>query len=232
MNKFLTKQYKYLIYVRIVYMKRFLVYLRKIREMSARKKSYAIAFLLMGSVLLWAFLSAGFLTDGFSRSNIKSGNNRQELEVSSMILTETKEDKKFWEIYGETGIYNSDEKIALLKNVIGNFYKDNEVAMSFESSQGTYNEEKNQIILYDKTYIVLKDGITLNADRLVWSGSDKDIVATGNIKINKNGEMTALGDEVIISPNYNHFKLKGKTTSKIFDKNNKNSKKKKGLLFK
>lgn len=212
-------------------MKRFFVYLRKIKEMSARKKAYAIAFLIMGFILLWAFLSAGFLTNGFSRSNIKIGNDRQELEVSSMILTETKEDKKFWEIYGETGVYNSDEKIALLKNVIGNFYKDNEVAMSFESSQGTYNEEKNQIILYNNTYIVLKDGITLNADRLVWSGSDKEIVATGNIKINKSGELTALGDEVIIDPDYSHFKLKGKTTSKIYDKNNNNKTKKKGLLF-
>ena len=212
-------------------MKRFFVYLRKIKEMSARKKAYAIAFLIMGFILLWAFLSAGFLTNGFSRSNIKIGNDRQELEVSSMILTETKEDKKFWEIYGETGVYNSDEKIALLKNVIGNFYKDNEVAMSFESSQGTYNEEKNQIILYNNTYIVLKDGITLNADRLVWSGSDKEIVASGNIKINKSGELTALGDEVIIDPDYSHFKLKGKTTSKIYDKNNNNKTKKKGLLF-
>jgi len=212
-------------------MKRFFVYLRKIKNMSARKKAYAIAFLILGFILIWAFLSAGFLTNGFSRSNIKLGKDRQDLEVSSMILTETKEDKKFWEIYGESGVYNSDEKIALLKNVIGNFYKDNEVAMSFESSQGTYNEEKSQIILYNNTYIVLKDGITLNADRLVWSGSDKDIVATGNIKINKNGELTAFGDEVIISPNYTHFKLKGKTISKIFDKNNSKKTEKKGFLF-
>ncbi|MBR1680814.1 LPS export ABC transporter periplasmic protein LptC, partial [bacterium] len=150
--------------------------------MSARKKAYAIAFFILALILLWAFLSAGFLTTGFSRSQVKTGKNRQEVEVSSMILTETKEDKKFWEIYGETGTYNSDEKIAMFKNVIGNFYdKNNEVAMSFESSQGTYNEEKNQIILYNETFIVIKGGISLKADRLVWSGSDKDIIATGNI---------------------------------------------------
>lgn len=206
--------------------------------MSPRKKAYAIAFLIMAMILLWAFLSAGFLTNGFSRSSIKKGNDRQELEVESMILTETKEDTKYWEIYGETGIYKSDEKIALLKNVIGNFYKNNEVTMSFESSQGTYNEEKNQIILYNETYIVMKDGVTLNADRLIWSGSDKPIVATGNIKVNKHNEFVALGDEIIISPDYNNFKLKGKhnkTNSKLFDKNNvneKNNKKdKKGILF-
>lgn len=213
-------------------MKRFLVYLRKIREMSARKKAYAIAFFILALILLWAFLSAGFLTTGFSRSQVKTGKNRQEVEVSSMILTETKEDKKFWEIYGETGTYNSDEKIAMLKNVIGNFYdKNNEVAMSFESSQGTYNEEKNQIILYNETFIVIKGGISLKADRLVWSGSDKDIIATGNIQINKNGELTAVGNEIVIKPDYNHFTLKGKTVSKIFDKRNSSKNKTKGILF-
>ncbi len=219
--------------------KRFFLYLRKIKEMSPRKKAYAIAFLIMAFILLWAFLSAGFLTNGFSRSNIKTGDDRQELEVSSMILTETKEDTKFWEIYGETGTYNSDEKVALLKNVVGNFYKDNEVAMSFESSMGTYNEEKNQIILYDNTYVVMKDGVSLNADRLVWSGSDKEIIATGHIKVSKNGEFIATGDEIIINPDYSHFILKGvmnKSVSKIFDKDNsndndKNNKKKKGILF-
>lgn len=214
-------------------MKRFFVYLRKIKEMDAKKKAYAIGFLVFCSVLLWAFLSAEFLTSGFSRSMIKTGKNRQEIDVSSMILTETKEDTKFWEIYGETGSYNSDQKIALLTNVIGNFYKDNEVAMSFESSQGTYNEEKNQIILYNNTFIVLKDGTSLNADRLVWSGSDKDIIAKGNIKINRNGELVATGEEVIINSNYDHFILKGSTVSKIFDKKSKvkNEQSTKGILF-
>ena len=220
--------------------KRFFLYLRMLREMSPRKKAYAIAFAIMGIILLWAFLSAGFLTNGFSRSNVKTGEDRQELDVTSMILTETKEGQKFWEIYGETGTYNSEENVALLKNVVGNFYRDNEVAMSFESSQGTYNEEKNQIILYDNTYIVMKDGVTLKADRLVWSGSDNDIVATGHILINKSGQFSAIGDEIIINPDYNHFILKGngeKTVSKIFDEKNKKDEKndkkkdKKGLLF-
>lgn len=209
-------------------MKRFLVYLRKIKNLNAKKKAYICVFLALGLVLLWAFFSAGFLTHGFSRSQIKTGENRQELDVSSMILTETKNDTKYWEIYGETGSYNSDEKIALLNNVVGNFYKDNEVAMSFESSQGTYNEEKRQIILYNNTYIVIKDGTSLKTDRLVWSGSDKDIIAEGNIQINRNGEFIATGDKVIISPDYSHFKIKGNTMSKIFDKNGKN---KKGNLF-
>lgn len=214
--------------IEFIYMKRFLVYLRKLKNLNAKKKAYIAVFLVLGLILLWAFFSAGFLTNGFSRSQVKGQNNHQELDVSGMILTETKNDTKYWEIYGETGSYNNKEKIAILSNVVGNFYRDNEVAMSFESSQGTYNEEKKQIILYNNTYIVLRDGTSLKADRLVWSGSDKDIIAEGNIQINRNGEFVATGEEVIIRSDYSHFKLKGNTTSKIFDKNGNH---KKGNLF-
>ena len=97
--------------------------------------------------------------------------------------------------------------------------------MSFESTQGTYNEEKNQIILYENTYIVLKDGTSLKCDRLVWSGSDKDIIAEGNVRINRGAELDAQGDKVIISSSYEHFKLVGNTVSKVFDKNNSTAKK-------
>ena len=215
-------------------MKRFLVYLRRLKDLNGKQKAYVILFLILGMTLIWAFLCAGFLTHGFSRSQVKNGENRQEIDVSSMILTETKDGTKFWEIYGETGTYNSDEKVALLKNVIGNFYKNNEVSMSFESSQATYNEIKNQIILYNNTHVVIQDGTSLRADRLVWSGSDTNIEAIGNVVINRNGELLATGEKVIISPDFYHFKLIGKTTTKIFDKNgNKHANKKdsKGILF-
>ena len=58
--------------------------------MSAKKKAYVVGFLVLACILLWAFLSAGFMTNGFSRSQIKKGDERQEVDVESMILTETK----------------------------------------------------------------------------------------------------------------------------------------------
>ncbi len=208
---------------------RIAVYWKKVKEMNARKKAYLISFLVLLGIFLWSFLSADFLTTGFNRSQVKTGANKQEVDVSSMILTETRNDQKYWEIYGESGTYDSDVKVALLTSVIGNFYKNNEVAMSFESSRATYNENKKQIILYNKTFIVIKDGIYLKCDRLVWSGSDKPIIAEGNVSINKDDELLAVGDKVIISPNYDRFTLKGHSVSKIFDKN---GKAKKGSLFK
>lgn len=191
--------------------------LEKIKSMSKKRLGYIIAFSLFVLVLAWAFISAGIITRNFNRSQLVGTENRQELDVSGVILTETKDDKKYWEIYGETGTYNSDVKVALLENVTGNFYSNNEVSMSFESSSGTYNEEKKQIILYNNTHIVIKDGTQLFCDRLVWSGSDKPIVVKGNIKINRENKLISTAEKATIDPDYNHFKISGNTVTKIYD---------------
>lgn len=185
-------------------------------KLKQKKTIFTIAFALLGFVLLWAFISAGVITRNFNRSQLVGTENRQELDISSIIITETKGDKKYWEIYGETGHYSSDNKIALMENVTGNFYSNNEVSMSFESSKGTYNEEKKQIILYENTHIVIKDGTTLYCDRLIWSGSDKEVVAQGNLKINRNNELIATAEKAVISPDYAKFKIVGKTITKLY----------------
>lgn len=109
----------------------------------------------------------------------------QEAIVDGIILTETKDDQKYWEIYGETGKWDSTKGIAQLNKVTGNFYKDNEVSMSFESSKGTYNSKVGDITLYSDTFIALKDGITLKADKLHWENSHSPIVGEGHIRIQK-----------------------------------------------
>lgn len=188
----------------------------KFQKLSRKRTIYAITFLVVVGVLSWAFITAGIVTRNFNREQLVGTENRQELNISSIIITETKGDKKFWEIYGETGYYNSDNKVAMLENVTGNFYKNNEVVMSFESSKGTYNEVKKQVILYNDTHIVIKDGTALYCDRLTWSGSDKDIVAQGNIKINRNNELIATAQKAVINPDYSRFQIIGKTVTKLY----------------
>lgn len=180
-----------------------------------------IIYIILGSavvgVLAWAFISAGVITRNFNREQLVGTENRQELDISGIILTETKKDKKYWEIYGEKGYYNSDSKVAILENVTGNFFSNNEVSMSFESTKGTYNETKKQIILYNNTHIVIKDGTSLYCDRLTWSGSDKDVIAQGNIKINRNNELIATAERAVITPDYADFKIIGHTVTKLYD---------------
>lgn len=190
----------------------------KLKNLSKKQKAYLGGFSLIVGLLLWAFVSAGVITHNFNRSQLQTDQDRQEALIHGIILTETKDEKKYWEIYGETGNYDSKNGIAILNNVVGNFYDDgNEVSMSFESSKGTYNEKKGQIILYEDTFIVLKDLTTLRANKLEWSGKDIPIVAQGNVKITRKSEFIATADKVEISPDYDKFKIIGNAVSKVYD---------------
>ena len=130
---------------------------------------------------------------------------------------ETKDEQKYWEIYGENGKWDSVHGVAQLENVIGNFYKDNEVSMSFESSKGTYDSKNGTIVLYEDTFIVLKDGVSLKADNLRWEDSKLPIVAKGNIEVRKANQLVSNADKIIISPDYESFRVEGKTISKVYE---------------
>lgn len=187
------------------------------KNLSRKKRAYIAAFATIVGILMWAFISAGIITHNFNRSQVAGEQDRKEALINGIILTETKDEMKYWEIYGERGTYDSNNEVALLTNVLGNFYSNNEVSMSFQSTNGTYNSVKKQITLYDDTFIVIKDGTTLEADRLVWSGSDKPVIATGNVRITRDNRLLTLADKVEISPDYSHFKITGNTVSKIYN---------------
>ncbi len=188
----------------------------RFKRLDKRKKAYLIAILAVILIMSWAFISAGIITGNFNRAQVKGNQDEQKVDAVGIIITETKDRSKYFEIYGENGSYSNDRSVATLNNVIGNFYKDNKVAMSFQSSKGTYDEKSGVITLYENTYIVLEDGTSLNTDKLTWAGSDKETVAEGNVLIRKGNEMSATAQKGIISPNYETFKIVGKTQTKLY----------------
>ena len=88
--------------------------LKKIREMDKKKRSYFIAIFLIVGVMLWAFISAGVITCNFNRAQLKGAQDEQKVDAAGIIITETKEGKKYFEIYGETGNYTNEENVATL----------------------------------------------------------------------------------------------------------------------
>ena len=190
----------------------------KYKSFDKKKRAYLIASLAFIFVMLWAFISAGIITGNFNRSQLGNKDDRK-VDAIGIIITETKQGTKYFEIYGENGNYSDDRSVATLNNVLGNFYRDGEVAMSFQSSKGSYDEKAGTITLYDNTYIVLKDGISLNTDKLTWYGSDKDTIAEGHVVVKKGNELTATAKKGIIGPGYQKFKIVGETTTKIWGKN-------------
>lgn len=193
--------------------------LEKIKRLDKKKKAYFLVIFLIVGVMAWAFISAGIITCNFNRSQVSQSKDEQKVDAIGIIITETKDGGKYFEIYGENGNYSNDHSIATLNNVVGNFYKDGEVAMSFQSSKGSYNENDKTITLYENTYIVLKDETSLEADKLCWYGSDKDTVAEGHVKIKKGKEMKATADKCIICSGYENFKIIGRTQTTIYGDN-------------
>ncbi len=187
------------------------------------KKKRACLIVVLGFVFImgWAFLSAALITANYTRAQLKGSPDEQKVDARGIIITETKDGSKYFEIYGENGHYSNEQSIATLYNVIGNFYKEGNVSMSFQSSKGTYNEKTGEIILYDNTYIVLEDSTSLNTDKLTWSGSDKETVAEGHVVIKKSGEMIATAEKGYIGAGYENFRIAGKTTTKLYEKTKK-----------
>ncbi len=189
-------------------------------KLDKKKKVYVTALILFIFVMFWAFIYAGIITENFNRSQVKGNENEQKVNALGIIITETKQGKKYFEIYGENGHYSNDHSVATLHNVLGNFYKNGEVYMSFQSSKGTYDEKTGVITLYEDTYIVLDNDVSLNADKLIWSGSDKETVAEGHVKIKKSKEMTSIADKCVIGANYDKFKIIGATKTQVWNKGN------------
>ncbi len=192
------------------------------QKLDSRRKSYTLVISLIVLVIGWAFVSAGVITGNFNRAQIKNGADEQKVNAQGIIITETKDGTKYFELYGENGNYNNIDKVAVLYNVIGNFYKNNEVYMSFQSSKGQYDEKNRVITLYENTFIALQDDTTLETDKLVWSGSDKDTYAIGHVKIKRAKDMVAVADKCIIGAGYNKFKIVGNTKTEVFGKDKEN----------
>ena len=190
----------------------------KWQSLTNKQKTYVIVGALVSVVLLWSFFSAKILTSNLNRKDLENGGDSKQAVVEGIILTETKNEVKYWELYAENGVYNSTEDIASLNDVNANFYKDNHVSMSIQSSQGAYDAKNGTITLFDDTYVVIKDGLTLSADKLVWSGSDKPIFAYGHVIVTKGSEFMASADEIEISSEYDNIKIRGNTTSKVFNR--------------
>lgn len=192
--------------------------------MQKRKIAYIIILAAIAIGCLWAFIAAGVITKNFKKEALNKAGEKQELNIENLIITETKEDKKYWELYAESGYYDSNDKVAILYNVIGNFYNDDKVVLSMESTKGTFDETTKKVVLYENSYIIYKDGTNVKADRFTWQGNDKDITAQGNVVIRREGEIRTFSNEAILGNKMTTVKIKGRSKSELYSKGDFNEK--------
>ena len=185
----------------------------------SKKKIYFIVFLSIAILCTTGFLWAWFVTRDIRKNVSGALNQSQKVIVKNLILTETKEQKKYWELYAKTGAYESSNKVVILTEIIGNFYdKDNNVALSFESPLGTYEDLTKTVTLQGETLIVSKDGSSILADNIEWGGKNSDIIATGNVRIKRNKELATISEKAVFNSDLTFFKIIGNSKTMLFAK--------------
>lgn len=188
--------------------------------MQKRKIAYIAILSLIVIGCLWAFIAAGVITKNFKKEALQTAGEKQKLDIKDLLITETKDDKKYWELYADSGYYDSQNKVVILYNIIGNFYNDDEVVLSMESTKGTFNEETKRVVLYENTYIIYKDGTNVRANRFTWQGNDKDIVAQGDVVIKRNNEIKTYSNEAYLGNNMKNIRIKGRSKTELYKKGN------------
>jgi LPS export ABC transporter protein LptC len=156
------------------------------------------------------------ITKSFKNKIIDKSFNNKEANIESLLVTETKDGQKLWELFADEGNYTDSNNIVLLQHLIGNVYDGDIVKASFKADEGTYNATKKQIILYNNVLLVYLDGTNVSAERIVYSGKDEDIIAEGNVRIEKPNEAVIMGNKAVLSSNYSDFHIQGRTQTQFY----------------
>ena len=184
-----------------------------------KKNLYIWAFSAVMILCLSCFVWYWWVTRDI-RATDSEGLSSQKLEVKNLFLTETKEHKKYWEMYAKKGYYSSSEGTVTLIDIIGNFYDEKEeVMMSFRSDEGRYNEKTKEIHMIGNIYVVAREGSAIRADEFIWKGKDELIKAQGNVKINRNNDIITSSERAYFNTDLTKFKIEGNSVTKVYEKN-------------
>lgn len=182
------------------------------------KKSLISLIVIIGMILLslWAFIFSKNMMGDITVSGDESMGDEQ-ITIKELVITETKEGKKFWEVYADSGRYNNGNDIAILNNITGNFYRDDEVVMSVLSPKAQFNNETKEIKLYGGAHAANDKDVYINADEILWAGSKDEITARGNVKIIKqeDGIMT-VSDESKFDTDFTSMELSGDASTYVY----------------
>lgn len=174
----------------------------------------ALGVLLILSVFAF-IMSKSMLKDADIVEQDTVGDER--VTIKELIITETKDGKKFWELYAESGRYDNGTNLANLTNIKGNFYsEEGKVVLSVMSPKATFDNIKKEIKLHGGAEAANNREVYIKADEIRWTGAKDRIKAKGNVKIIKEGELMTVSDESSFNTDFSDLKLSGNTNAYVF----------------
>lgn len=184
------------------------------------QKRTKFSILFIGTLLLLifvAFLYAGKWTKELQQFLANAG-SVEHAKVNDVVITETKEGEKEWELYAAVAEYDSTNEKAILTDIVGNYYQEKEVVMSFTANKGFYNDKTKKIELVDAVRIVGKDNAELTADKVYWTTTEKTVYAEGEITINNNNELIALCEKATANTEMTFFEIVDNAELRVYKK--------------
>ncbi len=182
-----------------------------------KKRAIKIIFLLIFFLIAWGVIWSFNITKTVRKNSDSANMKNQHAIVKNIVVTETQDEKKYWEFYAKSGEYNSENNSVKLYEVIGNFYdKNEEVVVSFKSQSGKYDEKTKEVVLFGDNLFVGKNGSQLYADHIVWKGKDSDIHADGNVQFIQENKLVSKAKRAIFNSTLTNFKILDNTVTKIY----------------
>jgi LPS export ABC transporter protein LptC len=188
------------------------------------KKRVKVATIFI-SVLLAAcvvgFINVWIITGGIKMSDltIRQKRDAEKVLVKNILLTETKEGKKYWEIFAKNGKYVNNTDKVLLYNVMGNFYNENgEVILSFYGDNGEYESKRKKVVLTNNAKLASKDDTRMQAHKVTWEGLNGIVHAEGNVRASKATNILITCDRTVFSTDFKDFHVYGNTITRVYDK--------------
>ncbi|MFH0703157.1 MAG: LPS export ABC transporter periplasmic protein LptC [bacterium] len=169
---------------------------------------------------LWAFIASSRMADNIKQVSNRPDNtiNEEAVFVNDLIITETRDGQKFWEVYAYSGKYDNEQTQALLTNVKGNFYKNNKVILSFEAPMAIYDSKNKGIKLTGGSKALTNNDIFILAKELTWTGNKGDIIAKGSVKIKKADKFSTSGEKCVFNTDFSKFKVIGSSETNVYGK--------------
>lgn len=181
-----------------------------------KKTLLSLIFLAIFGVLsVWAFIISQNIMGNTKIAKEDSGIDEQ-VTLRELIIIETKDGKKFWEVYADSGRFDKGSEKAVLNNISANFYKEEEIVLSVKSPVAVYNSEKKQITLKGGAEGANNKDIYIKADQICWTGSQDKINAKGNVKIIRNDQVMTVSDESFFDTDFTNLKISGDSNTYVY----------------
>lgn len=191
--------------------------------MQKRTKFSIFFIIILLSLIVIAFVCASKWTREFQHFLLTQGAT-EYAKAKDVVITETKDGIKYWEMYAAVGEYDAENVQATLSDIVGNYYQDGEVIMSFTAPKGVYNSDTKEVALLEAVRVVGKEGEEVLAKKIAWVTTGKIITAEGNVIISKSDEVIALSDKATLSTDFKNIEIIDNAELRIYKKYDKRGK--------